>query len=103
MSSDLSFTETRSQGSSPIQPDTRPATRFVHQEADEEFSQVMTDRSGVSREMVNPEPNENVPHVEISLALEEDQDIDFNEWENWIGAFPAIAKYVKVQGVFKSH
>lgn len=53
--------------------------------------------SGVS------EPNENTPHVMISLALEEDQRLDLNAWEGWLASFPALAKYVKVQGVFKSH
>ncbi|KAK0629742.1 hypothetical protein B0T17DRAFT_589438 [Bombardia bombarda] len=49
------------------------------------------------------EPNENEPHVMISLALEDDQRLDLNAWEEWLANFPAIAKYVKVQGVFKSH
>ncbi|KAG5665112.1 hypothetical protein KAF25_009237, partial [Fusarium avenaceum] len=49
------------------------------------------------------EPNEDTPHVMISLALEDDQRLDVNAWEQWLGAFPAMAKYVKVQGVFKSH
>ncbi|KAL2140587.1 hypothetical protein VTI28DRAFT_3597 [Corynascus sepedonium] len=49
------------------------------------------------------EPNEDEPHVLISLALEDDQQLDLNDWETWLAAFPAIAKYVKVQGVFKSH
>lgn len=49
------------------------------------------------------EPNENQPHVMISLALEDDQRLDINAWEQWLGSFPALAKYVKVQGVFKSH
>ncbi|CAM1502899.1 Fc.00g076750.m01.CDS01 [Cosmosporella sp. VM-42] len=49
------------------------------------------------------EPNEDTPHVMISLALEDDQRLDINAWEQWINAFPAMAKYVKVQGVFKSH
>ncbi|KAK3295519.1 uncharacterized protein B0H64DRAFT_459852 [Chaetomium fimeti] len=47
--------------------------------------------------------NPDEPHVLISLALEDDQRLDLNDWETWLGAFPAIAKYVKVQGVFKSH
>lgn len=71
--------------------------------ADEEFPQAATGRSGITQEMVNSEPNEDTPHVMISLALEDNQNLDINEWENWLGAFPAIAKYVKVQGVFKSH
>lgn len=49
------------------------------------------------------EPNEDTPHVMISLALEDDQRLDINAWEQWLNAFPALAKYVKVQGVFKSH
>jgi len=49
------------------------------------------------------EPNEDQPHVMISLALDEDQKLDINAWEQWLGSFPALAKYVKVQGVFKSH
>ncbi|EFX02681.1 homeobox domain containing protein [Grosmannia clavigera kw1407] len=49
------------------------------------------------------DPNEDTPHVMISLALEDDQDLDLNAWEQWLGSFPALAKYVKVQGIFKSH
>lgn len=49
------------------------------------------------------DPNEDEPHVMISLALEDDQDLDLNAWEQWLSSFPALAKYVKVQGVFKSH
>lgn len=49
------------------------------------------------------EPNEDRPHVMISLALEEDQRLDLNAWEQWLSSFPALARYVKVQGVFKSH
>ena len=50
-----------------------------------------------------PEPNEDSPHVLITLALEEDQKLDVHAWEQWLNAFPAMAKYAKVQGVFKSH
>ena len=49
------------------------------------------------------EPNEDEPHVMISLALEDNQQLDLNAWEQWLASFPALAKYVKVQGVFKSH
>lgn len=53
--------------------------------------------------LASSEPNEDSPHVMISLALEDDQRLDINAWEQWLNAFPAMAKYVKVQGVFKSH
>ncbi|OHE94563.1 hypothetical protein CORC01_10091 [Colletotrichum orchidophilum] len=49
------------------------------------------------------EPNEDTPHVMISLALEDNQQLDLGAWEQWLSNFPALAKYVKVQGVFKSH
>lgn len=49
------------------------------------------------------EPDEDHPHVMISLALEDDQHLDLNAWEQWLASFPALAKHVKVQGVFKSH
>ncbi|KAF6809993.1 hypothetical protein CSOJ01_06604 [Colletotrichum sojae] len=49
------------------------------------------------------EPNEDTPHVMISLALEDNQELDLNAWEQWLANFPALARYVKVQGVFKSH
>ncbi|KAL0930946.1 tyrosine-protein phosphatase non-receptor type 6 [Colletotrichum truncatum] len=52
---------------------------------------------------VSGEPNEDTPHVMISLALEDNQQLDLNAWETWLASFPALAKYVKVQGVFKSH
>lgn len=49
------------------------------------------------------EPNEDEPHVLISLALEDDQRLDLQAWEEWLAKVPTLAKYVKVQGVFKSH
>ncbi|EFQ25027.1 uncharacterized protein GLRG_00171 [Colletotrichum graminicola M1.001] len=52
---------------------------------------------------ISGEPNEETPHVMISLALEDDQQLDLNAWKQWLSNFPAMAKYVKVQGVFKSH
>lgn len=58
---------------------------------------------GPSNEECFTEPNEDKPHVMISLALEDNQRLDLNAWEQWLASFPALAKYVKVQGVFKSH
>ncbi|PTB61465.1 hypothetical protein BBK36DRAFT_1089962, partial [Trichoderma citrinoviride] len=57
----------------------------------------------LARASVPSEPNEDTPHVMISLALEDDQRLDINAWEQWLNAFPAMARYVKIQGVFKSH
>lgn len=49
------------------------------------------------------DPDEDNPHVMVTLSLEDDQQLDLNAWEQWLASFPAFAKYVKVQGVFKSH
>jgi hypothetical protein len=63
----------------------------------------ITGRTTGPEEIIGSEPNEDVPHVMISLALEDDQRLNINDWEHWLQSIPAIAKYVKVQGVFKSH
>ncbi|OTB06884.1 hypothetical protein M426DRAFT_318600 [Hypoxylon sp. CI-4A] len=60
-------------------------------------------RSAGPQDIIGSEPNEDVPHVMISLALEEDQRLNINDWEHWLSNIPALAKYVRVQGVFKSH
>jgi hypothetical protein len=45
-----------------------------------------------------------VPHVLISVALEEDQAaLNLDSCRLWLSRFPALVKYAKVQGVFKSH
>ncbi|KAJ8125136.1 hypothetical protein O1611_g8505 [Lasiodiplodia mahajangana] len=56
-----------------------------------------------TEEIISSEPNESVPHVMISLALEEDQNLNVEDWERWLGTIPALAKYVRIQGIFKSH
>ncbi|KAI5868087.1 hypothetical protein GGS23DRAFT_602013 [Durotheca rogersii] len=63
----------------------------------------LTGRPAIPQGIIGSEPNEDVPHVMISLALEEDQRLNINDWENWLSTLPALARYVKVQGVFKSH
>ena len=60
-------------------------------------------RSAAPQEIIGSEPSVDVPHVMISLALEDDQRLNISDWEQWLQSIPAIAKYVKVQGVFKSH
>ncbi|PSR83784.1 hypothetical protein BD289DRAFT_277626 [Coniella lustricola] len=66
-------------------------------------SRLLPGRGPLEGEECFTEPNEDKPHVMISLALEDDQRLDLNAWEQWLASFPAMAKYVKVQGVFKSH
>jgi hypothetical protein len=45
-----------------------------------------------------------VPHVLISLYLEENNDLlDVNQCKDWLRSFPALAKYAKVEAVYKSN
>ena len=44
-----------------------------------------------------------VPHVLISLALCEDQELELKACSEWLAAFPALAKYATVKGVYRSH
>lgn len=89
------------------QPIPRPRTPITHDHtyADTSSDEIVgTPETSSTTEISSlSEPNENVPHVMISLALEDDQRLDLNAWESWLTSFPALAKYVKVQGVFKSH
>ena len=50
----------------------------------------------------SPDGELNSPHVLISLALEEDQYLDLKACTDWLGRFPALAKYARVQGVYRS-
>lgn len=44
-----------------------------------------------------------VPHVLISLALEEEQLLDFDQCRRWLQGFPALAKHATVQGIYRSN
>ncbi|KAH8766234.1 hypothetical protein BGZ57DRAFT_798548 [Hyaloscypha finlandica] len=44
-----------------------------------------------------------IPHVIMSVALEEDQVLDLDGFQNWMRLFPALAKYAKIEGVYRSH
>ncbi|KAF4631579.1 hypothetical protein G7Y89_g6555 [Cudoniella acicularis] len=44
-----------------------------------------------------------IPHVLISVALDEDSAPDVEAWYRWIRQIPALAKYGVVEGVYKSH
>jgi hypothetical protein len=47
--------------------------------------------------------NTAVPHVLISLALEEEQLLDFDQCKRWLQDFPALANYATVQAVYRSN
>ncbi|KAL9628521.1 MAG: hypothetical protein Q9204_005837 [Flavoplaca sp. TL-2023a] len=55
-----------------------------------------------SLDEVWPDKNFESPKVLISVALQEDQRLDAEDWLEWLKAVPALAKFVSVEGVFKS-
>jgi hypothetical protein len=44
-----------------------------------------------------------LPHVIVSVVLETDQTLDMKSFEAWVKQFPALAKYAKIQGVYKGY
>lgn len=52
---------------------------------------------------LTPEGKLAVPHVLISISLEENQSVDVEAWHKWIKQFPALAQFALVEGVFASH
>lgn len=52
---------------------------------------------------VEPGRTLETPHVLISVALEENQILDGEACGQWLSTFPALAKFAKVQSVFKSY
>ncbi|RAL63319.1 hypothetical protein DID88_004395 [Monilinia fructigena] len=52
---------------------------------------------------LTPEGKLAVPHVLISISLEENQSVDVEAWHRWIKQFPALAQFALVEGVFASH
>ncbi|KAB8303021.1 hypothetical protein EYC80_006326 [Monilinia laxa] len=52
---------------------------------------------------LTPEGKLAVPHVLISISLEESQSLDVEAWHKWIKQFPALAQFALVEGVFASH
>ncbi|KAL8748199.1 MAG: hypothetical protein Q9190_000018 [Brigantiaea leucoxantha] len=59
--------------------------------------------SSPSMTKVWPDPQFSCPKVMISVALEDDQRLEIGEWNSWLEAVPALVKYAKVVGVYKSN
>ncbi|KAI4148598.1 MAG: hypothetical protein LQ341_001529 [Variospora aurantia] len=49
-----------------------------------------------------PDPNFASPKVLISVALEDDQRLRPDDWNEWLRLIPALTKYMRVEGVYKS-
>jgi hypothetical protein len=44
-----------------------------------------------------------IPHVLVSLALEGEQLLDVKAWKKWLAECPVFSKYVRIEGMYKSH
>ena len=44
-----------------------------------------------------------LPQVLISMALEEEQLLDLEQCRKWLQQFPALAKFAKIEGVYRSN
>ncbi|KAL9004727.1 MAG: hypothetical protein Q9188_002454 [Gyalolechia gomerana] len=65
----------------------------------------MSDPSGSSQTSLSevwPDPEHTSPKVLISVALEEDQSLRTEEVLDWLKSFPAFAKCVHIESVYKS-
>lgn len=59
-----------------------------------------TSQSSLSE--VWPDKQFEAPKVLISVALQDDQRLNAEDWLDWLKSVPALAKFVHVEGVFKS-
>jgi hypothetical protein len=44
-----------------------------------------------------------IPQVLVSLSLEGEQLLDVEQWRKWLQDFPALAKFAKIEGMYKSN
>ena len=85
------------------------STQGLHSESSEssieaqsiaDDSPLVSSQSSVDR--VWPDREFHHPKILISLSLEEDQCLYTEEWVDWMRSVPALVKYAKVDGVFRS-
>lgn len=63
---------------------------------------VSSQPSQSSLESVWPDEDFRSPTVLLSLQLEEQQSMHTDEWIGWINSVPALVKYTRIQGIYKS-
>lgn len=78
-----------------------PANHIKSEDAKESALQKLYNREALSQVLGNAQTA--LPHVLISLALEEEQFLDVDQCLRWLHQFPALAKYANVQGVYRSN
>lgn len=68
----------------------------------EDIEMLSPDSSQSSLAEVWPDPGFKCPKVLISIALEENQQLQEEHWTEWLRSVPALAKYMQVQGSYES-
>ena len=106
----------RSIGLTPLQRNGHPSvgrvdcsTQGLHSGSSESSNEAQSiaddsplESSQSSIDRVWPDQEFHHPKVLISLSLEEDQYLYTDAWVDWIRSVPALVKYTKVDGIFKS-
>jgi WD40 repeat protein len=86
-----------------------PTTEASNKEAPSTFIDGMdidfnnTSSTSTPLSSVSSDGSYKVPHVLISLQLEENQPLDARQCARWLDKFPLLAKWVKVEAVFPSY
>lgn len=75
---------------------------FVENGAESIADDSLLESSQPSIDRVWPDREFHHPKVLISLSLEEDQSLHMDTWVDWIRSVPALIRYTKVDGIFKS-
>ena len=85
---------------------TGPLHTPENSDEDVEMSEVsdgnITPSSHLSDSLTALSPGARYPKVMISVALEEDQVLHTRDWCEWLKSVPAIVKFARVEGIYKS-
>ncbi|KAL9586255.1 MAG: hypothetical protein Q9212_001031 [Teloschistes hypoglaucus] len=82
-----------------VQPTTQSSAESTESE---DIEMLSPDSSQSSLAEVWPDSGFKCPKVLISVALEENQQLQEEHWTEWLRSVPALAKYMQVQGVYES-
>ncbi|KAL8666026.1 MAG: hypothetical protein Q9202_001763 [Teloschistes flavicans] len=82
-----------------VQPTAQSSTGSTDSE---DIEMLSPDSSQSSLAEVWPDPGFKCPKVLISIALEDNQQLDREDWTEWLRSVPALTKYMQIQGCYES-
>lgn len=82
-----------------VQPTAQSSTGSTESE---DIEMLSPDSSQSSLAEVWPDPGFKCPKVLISIALEDNQQLDREDWTEWLRSVPALTKYMQIQGCYES-